>query len=97
MEAKLLVRLANKARVYGCEMDVDGRLIEVPDEEMGARGKIDLASVVGMYKDWVIPLTKDVEVSFLLEFTDRIDLTLQRWTILFIVWTASLSHKLMTG
>lgn len=97
VEAKLLVRLANKARVYGCEMDVDGRLIEVPDEEMGARGKIDLASVVGMYKDWIIPLTKDVEVSFLLEFTDRIDLTLQRWTILFIVWTASLSHKLMTG
>ncbi|UOH85168.1 chorismate mutase [Cryptococcus neoformans] len=72
VEAKLLVRLANKARVYGCEMDVDGRLIEVPDEEMGARGKIDLASVVGMYKDWVIPLTKDVEVDYLIHRLDGV-------------------------
>lgn len=97
VEAKLLVRLANKARIYGCEMDADGRLIEVPDEEMGARGKIDLASVVSMYKDWVIPLTKDVEVSFPSNFTDRMELTLQRWTILFTVWTVSLSLKLMNG
>ncbi|WWC92403.1 chorismate mutase [Kwoniella dendrophila CBS 6074] len=66
VEAKLLIRLANKARVYGCEMDADGKVIEVPDEEMAARGKIDLATIVSMYKDWVIPLTKDVEVDYLL-------------------------------
>ncbi|WRT70794.1 chorismate mutase [Kwoniella shivajii] len=53
VEAKLLIRLANKARVYGCEMDADGKVVELPDEEMASRGKIDLAAVVGMYRDWV--------------------------------------------
>ncbi|WVQ86135.1 chorismate mutase [Cryptococcus sp. DSM 104549] len=72
VEAKLLVRLANKARVYGGEMDADGRVVEVPDEEMGARGKIDLKAVVGMYRDWVIPLTKDVEVDYLIHRLDGV-------------------------
>lgn len=62
VEARLLVRLANKARVYGCEMDADGHIVAVPDAE-GSRGKIDIEHVVGLYRDWVIPLTKDVEVS----------------------------------
>ncbi|WVQ63419.1 chorismate mutase [Kwoniella botswanensis] len=72
VEAKLLIRLANKARVYGCEMDADGKVIEVPDEEMAARGKIDLATIVSMYKNWVIPLTKDVEVDYLLHRLDGV-------------------------
>ncbi|OCF36015.1 chorismate mutase [Kwoniella heveanensis BCC8398] len=72
VEAKLLIRLANKARVYGCEMDADGRVVEVPDEEMAARGKIGIAEVVGMYKDWVIPLTKDVEVDYLIHRLDGV-------------------------
>ncbi len=63
VEARLLVRLANKARLYGGEMDADGRMVSVPDEEMGSRGKIDIREIVGMYRDYVIPLTKDVEVS----------------------------------
>jgi chorismate mutase len=50
--------------VYGCEMDADGRAVSMPDEEMGERGKIDIAEVVGLYRDWVIPLTKDVEVGY---------------------------------
>ncbi|WWD20797.1 chorismate mutase [Kwoniella shandongensis] len=75
VEAKLLVRLANKARVYGCEMDADGRVVEVPDEEMGSRGKIDLKAVVGMYRDWVIPLTKDVEVDYLIHRLDGVPQT----------------------
>lgn len=72
VEAKLLIRLANKARVYGCEMDANGRVVELPDEEMAARGKIDLAAVVGMYRDWVIPLTKDVEVDYLIHRLDGV-------------------------
>ncbi|WVR08689.1 chorismate mutase [Kwoniella sp. DSM 27419] len=81
VEAKLLIRLANKARVYGCEMDADGRVIEVPDEEMAARGKIDLAAVVGMYKDWVIPLTKDVEVDYLIHRLDGVSQDqIDEWT-----------------
>jgi chorismate mutase len=59
VEAKLLIRLGNKARVYGGEMDADGRFIMGED----VRGKIDIEQVVGMYRDYVIPLTKDVEVS----------------------------------
>ncbi|KAL1412632.1 chorismate mutase aro7 [Vanrija albida] len=62
VEAKLLVRLANKARVYGCEMDGDGKVVASPD---GIVGKIDIEQVVGLYRDWVIPLTKDVEVDYL--------------------------------
>lgn len=64
VEARLLVRLANKARVYGCEMDADGRVVEKPAEGAGeVGGKIDIEQVVRLYRDWVIPLTKDVEVS----------------------------------
>lgn len=62
VEARLLVRLANKARLYGGEIDADGRVVQVSDEELGLRGKIDIREVVGMYRDYVIPLTKDVEV-----------------------------------
>lgn len=58
VEARLLVRLANKAKVYGGEFDAEGRVVEVS----GSRGKIDIDGVVGMYRDYVIPLTKDVEV-----------------------------------
>lgn len=60
VEAKLLVRLGNKARLYGGEMDGDGRVVEA--EDSGAR-KIDVDQVVRLYRDHVIPLTKDVEVS----------------------------------
>lgn len=56
VEARLLVRLANKARVYGCEMDGDGNVID------DATQRIDIKTVVALYRDWVIPLTKDVEV-----------------------------------
>lgn len=69
VEAKLLVRLANKARVYGCEMDGDGRVIASPD---GLRGRIDIEQVVGLYRDWVIPLTKDVEVDYLVRRLDGV-------------------------
>jgi chorismate mutase len=58
VEARLLVRLANKAKIYGGEFDSEGRIVE----SEGAR-KIDIEGVVGMYRDYVIPLTKDVEVS----------------------------------
>ncbi|GFZ51414.1 hypothetical protein JCM24511_09176 [Saitozyma sp. JCM 24511] len=69
VEAKLLVRLANKARVYGCEMDADGRVVDSPD---GGKGKIDIEEVVGLYRDWVIPLTKDVEVDYLIHRLDGV-------------------------
>jgi chorismate mutase len=44
-------------------MDADGRVVEAEDE---AARKIDVDEVVRLYKDHVIPLTKDVEVSLVL-------------------------------
>ncbi|RSH81106.1 chorismate mutase aro7 [Apiotrichum porosum] len=61
VEARLLVRLANKARVYGCEMDADGRVVTAAHSQQTG-GKIDIEQVVRLYRDWVIPLTKDVEL-----------------------------------
>ena len=60
VEAKLLVRLENKAKLYGAEFDGDGKIVEAKSE---GGGKIKVDEIVGMYRDHVIPLTKDVEVS----------------------------------
>lgn len=61
VEARLLVRLANKARIYGGEFDSEGRIVESEEAR-----KLDIEGVVGMYRDYVIPLTKDVEVDYLI-------------------------------
>ncbi|KAK4688571.1 chorismate mutase, partial [Tremellales sp. Uapishka_1] len=77
VERRLLVRLANKARVYGCEMDGDGRVVEIED---GKKGKIDIDEVVRLYSDWVIPLTKDVEVDYLIHRLDGVEKEqIDRW------------------
>lgn len=75
VERRLLVRLGNKARVYGCEMDANGHV--VPDDSMR---KIDIEQVVRLYRDWVIPLTKDVEVDYLVHRLDGVPQdTVDRW------------------
>lgn len=58
VEAALLVRLAEKAKVYG--QDLDGLMAGKGDE---SRRKIDAEDVVRIYRDFVIPMTKVVEVS----------------------------------
>ncbi len=61
VEEKLLKRLKNKATVYGQEVDpLDLKLEETKLQ------KIDVDLVVKLYKDYVIPLTKEVEVDYLL-------------------------------
>jgi chorismate mutase len=57
VEKKVLERLALKARTYGT------------DPSIGAEGpvKINVDAVVTMYKDFVIPLTKEVEVEYLMQ------------------------------
>ncbi|KAG0652639.1 Chorismate mutase [Hyphodiscus hymeniophilus] len=57
VEKKVLERLGLKARTYGT------------DPSIGAEGsgKINADAVVAMYKDFVIPLTKDVEVEYLMQ------------------------------
>ena len=66
VEAKLLVRLENKARAFGAEMDADGRVVET------GKSKIDVGVIVGMYRDYVIPLTKEVEVDYLIHRLDGV-------------------------
>ena len=58
VEAALLVRLAKKASFYGQELDGAGNPIGTDKADL----KIDVDEVVKLYKDYIIPLTKDVEV-----------------------------------
>lgn len=58
VEAALLVRLDKKARWYGGELDAQG---QVQENKM----KLNVACIVGLYRDWIIPLTKEVEVRVL--------------------------------
>ncbi|KAF2838778.1 chorismate mutase [Patellaria atrata CBS 101060] len=57
IEKKVLERLRLKAKTYGTD----------PDMASQDPGKIDIDAVVAMYKDYVIPLTKEVEVEYLMQ------------------------------
>ncbi|KAF2227115.1 chorismate mutase [Elsinoe ampelina] len=58
VEKKVLERLGLKAKTYGTDPSLG------PQEE---QGKINSEAVVAMYKDHVIPLTKEVEVEYLMQ------------------------------
>lgn len=60
VEARLLLRLAAKASWYGKELGEDG----VGGKEGDKEGKVQVEQVVKLYRDYIIPLTKEVEVSF---------------------------------
>ncbi|CAO3667182.1 unnamed protein product [Umbelopsis vinacea] len=60
VEAKLLQRLRRKALVYGQTLDQE-------DAGTSTHLKIPIDVVVELYERWVIPLTKVVEVDYLLE------------------------------
>ncbi|CAO1601477.1 chorismate mutase aro7 [Xanthoria calcicola] len=57
VEKKLLERLKLKAKAYGTD----------PSNGLGGQGKIDVDAVVQMYKETVIPLTKLVEIEYLMQ------------------------------
>jgi len=57
VEQKVLERLALKAKTYGTD----------PSIATQDPGKINVDAVVAMYKDYVIPLTKEVEVEYLMQ------------------------------
>ncbi|KAF2010062.1 chorismate mutase [Aaosphaeria arxii CBS 175.79] len=57
VEKKVLERLRLKANTYGTD----------PDSGGAGTSKVDAEAVVAMYKDWVIPLTKEVEVEYLMQ------------------------------
>ncbi|ORY83485.1 chorismate mutase [Leucosporidium creatinivorum] len=65
VEAALLLRLEKKARWYGSELGPDGEVVR--DE---SKSKVDVQEVVRLYREYIIPLTKDVEVEYLLHRLD---------------------------
>jgi len=61
VERKLLLRLRKKATIYAQDLAADGS----PDQ--GGAGKIDVDGVVELYEYHIIPLTREVEVDYLLQ------------------------------
>ncbi|KAI1379536.1 chorismate mutase [Hypoxylon crocopeplum] len=61
VEQQVLARLALKARTYGTDPSTNGS---------GSDGKINVEAVVSMYRDFVIPITKEVEVEYLMQRLD---------------------------
>ncbi|KAL1877853.1 hypothetical protein VTK73DRAFT_8380 [Phialemonium thermophilum] len=59
VENQVLERLKLKARTYGTDPSIGA--------EAGEQTKINVDAVVSMYKDFVIPLTKEVEVEYLMQ------------------------------
>lgn len=59
VEAKVLERLHRKALVYGQTLDEE-------QEGTSKHLRIPVELVVNLYKQWVIPLTKQVEVDYLI-------------------------------
>ncbi|KAF8518324.1 chorismate mutase [Gautieria morchelliformis] len=66
VERALLVRLQKKAAFYGQDLGPDGQ----PIENGGGSTKIDVEGVKDLYEKYIIPLTKDVEVDYLLQRLD---------------------------
>lgn len=60
VEAILLKRVAQKAEIYGQNLDQ----AHIVDE---TQRKIQSQEVVRLYKEFIVPLTKEVEVDYLLE------------------------------
>ncbi|CAG8495130.1 6059_t:CDS:2 [Dentiscutata heterogama] len=70
VEEALLKRLKRKALIYGQDITEAGDF-KLDAEHPSKYLKINVDLVVELYEKWVIPLTKEVEVSYLLERLDN--------------------------
>ncbi|KAG1765619.1 chorismate mutase [Suillus placidus] len=68
VERKLLQRLRKKAATYAQEFSADGDAIV--NSHLNGSAKIDVDGVVELYESYIIPLTKEVEVDYLLHRLD---------------------------
>ncbi|KIJ17837.1 hypothetical protein PAXINDRAFT_130257 [Paxillus involutus ATCC 200175] len=68
VERKLLLRLRKKAATYAQEFNPDGDAIA--GSHLNGSAKIDVDGVVELYESYIIPLTKEVEVDYLLHRLD---------------------------
>ncbi|KIK52067.1 hypothetical protein GYMLUDRAFT_233724 [Collybiopsis luxurians FD-317 M1] len=66
VERKLLIRLGGKSATYAQEFTPDG----APNGVNGSSTKIEVDSIVDLYESYIIPLTKEVEVDYLLHRLD---------------------------
>jgi len=66
VERRLLQRLRKKATLYAQDLAPDGE----PMKDPTSAGKIDVDGVVELYEHYIIPLTKEVEVDYLLQRLD---------------------------
>jgi chorismate mutase len=65
VERQVLQRLATKAGTYGRDPSVGAEALKSREAD-----KVDVDAVVAIYRDLVIPLTKVVEVEYLLARLD---------------------------
>ncbi|KAF9189799.1 chorismate mutase aro7 [Haplosporangium sp. Z 767] len=70
VEAALLRRLRRKAMIYGHDITEKGDIILDDDQNGNGSSKIHADVVVDLYERFVIPLTKEVEVDYLLKRLD---------------------------
>ncbi|CAA7261594.1 unnamed protein product [Cyclocybe aegerita] len=70
VEQRLLRRLGKKATTYAQDIAADGEAPAYnglsPGKGVNASSKIDVDGVVDLYESYIIPLTKEVEVDYLL-------------------------------
>ncbi|KAF9047080.1 chorismate mutase [Hymenopellis radicata] len=67
VERRLLMRLAKKAATYAQDFASDGTQVPANDGKINGNSKIDVDGVVDLYESYIIPLTKEVEVDYLLQ------------------------------
>jgi chorismate mutase len=65
VEKKVLERLKLKAQTYGTDPSIGA--------DAGDQAKINVDAVVSMYEDFVIPLTKEVEVEYLMQRLEPVE------------------------
>ncbi|KAL0961106.1 hypothetical protein HGRIS_006082 [Hohenbuehelia grisea] len=73
VERRLLLRLRTKAATYAQDIVQEGDAVGATQNGAGVNGKsgkIDVDGVVDLYESWIIPLTKEVEVDYLLRRLD---------------------------
>ncbi|KAJ7175900.1 chorismate mutase [Mycena filopes] len=67
VEKRLLLRLKKKAETYAQDFATDGQFKRDANGNGDAYSKIDVDGVVDLYESFIIPLTKEVEVDYLLQ------------------------------
>ncbi|KAJ3302310.1 chorismate mutase aro7 [Kappamyces sp. JEL0829] len=67
VEQKLLRRLRRKALIYGQEIDDSGENLDGDGGKYVVTPRIQTTMIASIYEQFVIPLTKEVEVEYLLQ------------------------------